>query len=104
MFVNVPTTQGGSLYETITITSEVDIYAHHSNVVGGQRDVVVLSEHGCTHVGHIHASYCHVCYQVHYEAYDHAGAELSATLELGFSCLADAIMCLLAASDSTLTG
>lgn len=104
MFVNVPTTQGGSLYETITITSEADIYAHHSNVVGGQRDVVVLSEHGCTHVGHIHASYCHVCYQVHYEAYDHAGAELSATLELGFSCLADAIMCLLAASDSTLTG
>ena len=94
--------QGGSLYEAIIITSSTDITRFHEGVSSGRHEVIVLTEHGCHHVGDVYISYCPICYQYHYEAYGQDGVELSAQLELGYSCLGDAIECLLRAYGSVL--
>jgi hypothetical protein len=89
---------GGSPYDAIIITSEADITRYHAEATRGRHELVILTEDGCSHVGDIHVSVCHVCYSCHYVVFDLAGTELSAELELGFDCLADAIRCLLEAS------
>lgn len=93
---------GGCLYDAIIITSEADITRYHPEAVSGRHELVVLSDEGCTTVGEIHVTVCHICFGCHYVVFDLEGKELSADLELGFDSLAGAIECLLGASSMRL--
>ena len=97
LIVIVPTT-GGSLYDTIVVTSEADVTRYHPEAVSGHHELVVLDKEGCTSIGNVNVTVCNFCYGYHYVAYDLAGKELSED-ELGFDSLADAIRCLLEESD-----